>query len=277
MATQTGMCPIDQGALYYEVAGDGPAVVLIHAGVADLRMWDAVFPAFAARFRTVRFDMRSFGRTTTTATTGISMRADLVALLDHLGMDRAALVGVSMGGGLVVDAALEFPDRVAAIVPICPSLSGFNGSMSAAETALETQIEHALTARDFAALPELETQLWGDGPGQPVGRMAPGPRALMLEMIADNYRLHPDEITTVSLKPPAAGRLGEIRCPTLVVLGEFDTEWSASAGQAIAAGVPGAQHAVMPGVAHLPPLEQPEAFAGLVLPFLAASLGSGDR
>ena len=112
------------GSLYYEDCGRGPVVVLIHGGNTDRRMWDAEFDGFSQRFRVVRYDVRGFGRSRGRAVPYAS-HEDLKALLDSLGVARADLVGLSLGGRIAIDFALQHPDRVRRLVLAGPGLSGF--------------------------------------------------------------------------------------------------------------------------------------------------------
>src|SRR5512137_2742365 len=112
------------GRLFVASDGEGPAVVLIHAAVADHRAWDAMVPTLAAKYLVVRYDYRGFGATTT-EDVDFSYQADLIAVLDALGIGRAALVGNSRGGMIAFDTAIEFPDRVVAVVGVGASLGGF--------------------------------------------------------------------------------------------------------------------------------------------------------
>ncbi len=267
--TTTGFADIHGGKLYYEVAGDGPALLLIHAGVADHRMWDDQWAAFAARFRVIRYDTREFGQTTS-ANVDYSNRQDIADLLRHLGIEHTAIVGVSRGGQIATDFTLEHPEMVTHLIVVAGGVSGFDATATPEEGAIFGQMEALLEQDDFATLTDLDVHVWGDGPAQPEGRMAAAPRAKMREMVANNYALHRDESPTAQpLDPPAVNRLGEIHVPTLVIYGDLDfTEVARSMGY-LAAQVAGAQTVVMPGTAHLPSMEQPERFTQIVQDFLS--------
>src|SRR5687768_17684276 len=106
MTTATSGFLAHNGArIYYEAEGEGEPVVLIHAGVANLRMWDDQVAALRDRYRMIRYDTRGFGRTETDAV-AFSNRADIAALLDHLGEESAHLVGFSRAGSIALDFAL---------------------------------------------------------------------------------------------------------------------------------------------------------------------------
>lgn len=273
MSITSGFAPVESGELYYEVAGEGQLLVLIHAGVADRRMWDPQFDAFARQFRVVRYDARGFGLSRTEAT-AFSNRQDLADLLNHLGVDRAYLIGVSRGGQIAVDFAVEHPARVAALIPVAAGLSGFDFEPIAADMAINhmfMEMEELWNARDFERLTELEVRMWADGPGQPAGRAPAHVRELVRQMCLENYRRQDGEATPIPLDPPAAGRLGEIAAFTLVIVGDLDTRGTLLMADALAAGIAGARKVVFPGVAHMVPMEASEVFNRVVTEFLRAT------
>src|SRR5690242_4972987 len=120
-----GYAPVENGQLYYEVAGEGYPLVLIHAGIANSRMWDAQVEAFAQRYRVIRYDTRGFGKTRTEETS-YSNRQDLYDLLNHLGVEKAYVLGLSRGGQIAIDFTLEHPKMVAALIPVAAGFSGFD-------------------------------------------------------------------------------------------------------------------------------------------------------
>src|SRR5690606_31246270 len=120
----TGFLPVEGGRLYYEAAGQGQPLVMIHAGIADSRMWTPQWDTFAQRCRVIRYDTRGYGKTTTDSVE-FSNRADLRALLDHLVVEQAILIGCSRGGQIAVDFTIEFPERVRALIPVAAGLGGF--------------------------------------------------------------------------------------------------------------------------------------------------------
>ena len=118
-------CPQTARGLYYEISGDGELLVLVPAGIADSSMWDGQLAAFARRYRVIRYDMRGFGRSAMVEGP-FSHHEDSRALLDSLSIERAFLVGCSIGGRAIIDFALEHPELVRALVPVGSALSGFD-------------------------------------------------------------------------------------------------------------------------------------------------------
>jgi len=263
-----GLVPAVGGRLWAQAAGEGTGVILVHAGIADARMWDPQWEALAARHRVARYDTRGYGRTQGTDVE-FSNRADLITVMDAAGVERATLVGCSRGGSIAIDTALEFPGRVEALVWVCGGLGGVEIGETPEETAAGERMEELWAAKDWGALADLEVAVWVDGVGQPAGR-APAPvRELVRRMCLETYLQEKPEGRPIALDPPAAGRLGEIRVPMLVIIGELDTLGTRMTAGLLADHVPGARRIDLPGVAHLPSMERPEWFTETLFGFLA--------
>ena len=272
MAHERGFAEINGARLFYEVAGDGPPLTLLHAGITDSRMWDAQFEGFAQAYRTVRYDIRGFGRSVPPPGP-YTMREDLAALLDFLGIARTHLIGVSMSGSIAIDFAIGYPERVGALIPVAMGIGGATSSPYLEGRDRENAA--ILASGDAEAANEAELRLWLDGVGRPAGTAVdPGVRErvramnapLIAAQIADDGQYE----SVNRLAPPAIERLEEITAPTLAIVGAHDVPDMLTNADAIAARVPGARKVVMPGVAHLPPMEAPEEFNRLVLDFLRA-------
>ena len=269
-----GHAPVSGGRLAYDVEGEGPPLVLVHAGICDRRMWDGVWQTLAAQLRVVRYDARGFGESGP-AEASFSPRADLVALLDHLGVDRAALCGVSFGGQVALETALEYPQRVGALALVCCAVDW--DSAPAALRARMEEADEAGEAGDIERAVELELRIWLDGHGRPepvdstvreaVRTMNLRVWALVLESTG----------SSVALVPPASPRLGSLAVPTLVVAGEHDVPFMTESCRSLAAAVPGARFEVVVGAAHLPPMERPATFAALLLDFLRSVGWPGSK
>ncbi len=266
---KTGYLETSGARLYYEDAGKGRCLVLIHAGVADYRMWDEQVLALAERFRVVRYDLRGCGRSQTQDVT-FSHRADLRALLRHLGIDRTAVCGVSIGGQIAVDFTLEFPEMVDALIPVASGVSGYQHGDRARphEKEMFEQMDAAWEARDFERLVDLEVRMWVDGPGQPTDRVDTRIRERVRQMERESIAANSIEGKPQPLSPPAIGRLGEIRVPTLVVLGDLDASSVVAVADLLAQSIPGARKVVIPGTAHMLSMEKPQEFDQIALSFL---------
>jgi pimeloyl-ACP methyl ester carboxylesterase len=228
-------------------------------------MWDEQFDVFAQRYRVLRYDRRGFGQTPMVAGP-YSHYADLHALLDHLGIERAHLVGCSQGSKTIVDFTLEHPEMTLALVLVAPALGGFRFDGEAPRQAAE--LDRAEAAGDLGRVNELELQVWVDGPQRTPNQVSPALRERVREMNRIALAT-PDGLGIEQpLEPPAAGRLSEISAPTLVIAGDLDTPRTLAAANYLAAHIPGAQQVSIAGTAHLPNMEQPAEFNQHVLDFL---------
>jgi pimeloyl-ACP methyl ester carboxylesterase len=258
------------GRLFAMSEGYGPPIVLIHAAIADHRAWDAMVPGLvAAGFRAVRYDYRAFGASTTDDV-GFSNRADLIAVLDAFGISRAALVGNSRGGMISYDTAIEFPERVVAVVGVGANLGGFEGVPTPAELALFEKADAIEEADppDLDAIADLSVAVWVDGPGQPTDRVDPAIREAVRTMcrpLSEPGRIHGRPIP---LNPKANDRLAELRCPVLAVAGELDLSDMAQTARHLEAAAPNARAVIWPDVAHMIGMEAPDRLNALIVDFL---------
>lgn len=258
------------GRIFVEDEGAGPPVILVHAGVVDLRSWDAMVPHLVgAGFRTVRHDGRGFGRTVT-EDVAFSNRADLIAVLDALGIERAALVGNSRGGQIAFDTAVERPERVVAVVGVGAGLGGYESVTSPEEQVLfdEGDRLEAADPPDPDAIVDFDVRVWLDGPGQPAERVAADVREAMRAMDRDIRVAGRTGGRPIVLDPPAEARLGDLRCPVLAVAGLLDFSYAADTARHLEARAPDARAMLVPGAAHMMGMERPLELARIVTDFL---------
>ena len=250
-------------------AGQGEAIVFIHAGVADRRMWRAQVAGLSDRYRCVAYDARGAGETTSPNEAFYDMR-DLLALLDALGIDVVTLVGCSNGGAIAIDFALAWPERVRSLVLIAPGIRGAPRprKRSKALEAIERQLVLADLDDDDQRYNEIEAHLWLDGPRCAEGRVAdPAIRALFLEMNGHQLR---ESTKLVHRGRPADfyDRLDTLQIPTLLIVGEHDLLTIIGQCGRLERKMPNARIERMRAVAHLPSMEQPERVNQLLRTFL---------
>ena len=264
-ATASDTLAVPGGSLFYETAGRGDTLVLVHDGLVHREIWERQWDDFARTYAVVRYDRRGYGRSPI-STAPYSSADDLLALLDRLGIRRATLIGMSAGGGLVVDFTLAHPERVSAIVLVGSVVSGM-----LATDHMRTRggrLTPALRGDPPRAIRYfLDEDPYELGPGVPAAT-----RARLHELMKNNpHALAPDQQALV--RPPARNArsaLGEIRAPALVVVGEHDIPDVHAWAGALEVGIRGARRVVVSGAGHLVPFDQPEAFNAEVLRFLAA-------
>lgn len=264
--TTSSFAPVNGGQLYYESKGNGHPLLLLHAGIADSRMWDAQFDTFAEHFHTIRFDLRGFGQTKLSAG-HFAYHEDVIALLDHLGIAQAHLVGISFGGLIALDTALAYPDRVTRLVLGAPSVSG--SPPSERVRTFWTEEDEMLEKGDIDGATELNIRLWVDGPHRTPDQVPHHVREQIRIMQRDAFLIsEPDDLTQEGLEPPALDRLAEVNVPTLVIIGTLDLEEKLVLTDRLVAELADAQKVVIPDVAHMMSMETPEVFNAAVLGFL---------
>ena len=248
----------------------GTTVVLLHAGVADRRMWEPQWEELTSHYDVVRLDLRGFGGSTSRPPGRFAHHDDVVQTLSSLGVDRAHLVGCSLGAGVAVEVALARPRLVASLLLATP------GGCLIAEMTPELRRfvdaeNEALGRGDLDAAVAANLDWWVDGPRRGADDERSEVRALVAAMQRRAFELTADwdDVEEVELDPPALGRLAELDVPTLVLMGGQDLDVIGVAGETVARRVPGARHEVWPGTAHLPSLERPDDFRALLEAWLA--------
>lgn len=267
ITSEQGIAEVNGTRLVYEAAGAGPPVVLLHGFTLDRRMWDEQMPAFAARHRVVRYDLRGFGASAPFVPDEPYTHADdLRALMTHLGIGRAAVVGLSMGGWAALEFALTYPESVSALVLVDSALRGYPWSPSGAAT-----IDAIYRLGREGRLDEAKAGWLADPLFACSGR-TPAATARLAQIIADypcGHLLQDDP--HFPLEPPARERLHEVAAPTLVVLGAEDVPDMHAIADVLTTGISGARRAVLPHAGHMANMDAPEAFNRAVLDFLASS------
>jgi 3-oxoadipate enol-lactonase len=250
-----GVAAVDGARLAYRVRGEGPDLVLVHAGVADQRMWAPVATLLEHRFRILTYDMRGFGRSTSTPG-AYSDSGDLLALIDELAIEHCTLVGASLGGRVALELAAIAPERVQRLVLLDTGLADHDWSTRIEE--FDAAQEAAVEAGRIADAVELSVELWAGGAD-------PDVQALVREMYEQAIRLQVAvELDERPLDPPLSARLSDLRMPVSVAYGDRDVEDFVQIATRLAAELPLATLHRIPDAGHLPALEQPEAVAELI-------------
>ena len=243
-------------------------VLLLHAGIADNRMWRPQEEALgAAGFEVLTPDLRGFGQRPM-GTEPFSNARDAEALLDG----PSIVVGNSLGGRVALELAVLRPDLVERLVVIAPGMPGWAWSdETRSGWAAE---EEAFERGDYEAAAEASLRQWIDGPRRSPDEVDPALRSSVREMILRSYELQagdePDEQDV--LEPPLKERLGDVRCPTLVIVGDEDIADMQGIAAHLARSIDGARMETVSGASHLPSLERPDEVNAILVPFL---LGGG--
>jgi 3-oxoadipate enol-lactonase len=255
---------------WYEVSGSGPPVVLLHEGIADSRMWLRQLPVLEPEFTVVRIDQRGFGRSLLPSGP-FSPVEDVVSVLDELGLERADVVGASFGGRVALELAGAHPERVERLVLVAPGLGDHDWSEEVSR--FNRDEEEAYEAGDLDRATDLNVRLWVDGPRRGPDAVSAEVRELVRTMQREAFEQpEPDPPPEPAWPdPPVHGRLGELRLPTLVVVGDEDVPDMLAIAERLATEIPGARKVVLQDAAHMLPLERPQEFNRSLLDFLHTS------
>jgi 3-oxoadipate enol-lactonase len=249
---------VNGARLWYDEAGSGETVLLLHGGLGDSGLWEPVVPFLAERFRTIRTDLRFYGRSTG-PNVPWSWENDVVGVLAELGIERAALVGLSLGGRIALDIALAHPKRLWAVVGVAPGLAGHDGEAYTAEhearyEAAEDKVEAAM---------EIDFEVWA-----PLG---------VDDRIRELWRATPDANPLPDGVEPQAlagararERLGELNVPTLIVTAKHDPTGFREIGPLVEREAPDARHLELDSD-HYVTLREPELLSSVLLEFLTAA------
>jgi 3-oxoadipate enol-lactonase len=251
-------------SLVCDVTGAGSPVVLVHAGIADARMWDPLTPALSADHRVIRYDLRGYGRSLLPAG-DFSHVDDLATVVTALAEEPVHLVGASLGGRVALDLALARPDLVRSLALLGAVVSGFEPDTEPPPG--WDDVVAADRADDLDSLADAEARMWL---ADPDGTRLPGD---VLDLVrAMNRTALRNERSGVGAEvppAPAVDRLGELDVPVLVVVGALDLPDIHLTADLLTERVAGAERVDVDGAAHLPALERPAETAAALRSFLA--------
>jgi len=264
---ERGFAEVNGTRLYYEVAGSGEALVLLHGLGGDTRGWDHNFDEFTRHYRTVRYDMRGYGQSAAPEQP-YTHEDDLKALLDYLGISRAHILGQSFGGEQALNFVLAYPDRVLSFVSVAGGIGGAEGlpAAPAEDGEAYAAMGAALQSGDLdgAAKAILDMKMFQ------VVRKDSKLSTELVRIFTDYFTRHgADTNTLLPAQVPAAKRLGEVTVPSMYIVGDHDIEQNQALADLFVAGIPNTRKVVMSGCDHLSFLTKPKQFDQIVLRFLA--------
>lgn len=260
---QSGIASINDTKIYYEIAGQGHPLVLIHGGAVDNRAFDDQFYVFAEHFKTIRFDLRGAGQSGD-RDKAFSNPEDVYQLLKFLNIDNAYLLGISRGGGFAFDVTIEHPEMVDALILV-------SANMGVHVPAYMEMFERS-TAAGKQSGARAAAEVWGHDPHQ--GPRRESAREKVLNIIEDNmprfryFDGHEPVEQFRSYDGPRWDRLDDIKVPTLVLSGAYDNEVSRQNSRNWAEGITSASLVLFSESGHLVNIDQVEMFNQTVLDFL---------
>lgn len=240
-------------------------VLLLHAGIADSRMWAPQLEPLGAEHRLLVPDLPGYGETL--------LEPGEIAYVEHVAalLERpGAVIGCSFGAKIAIELAVDRPQLVERLVVIgAPPLPGTDWSNRAQAGFAEE--EDALERGDLDAAADANVRMWIDGPRRAPEEVDPAVRGLVHQMTVRSFELQlplGDQVSARWIDPPPNGRLGEITAPTLIVVGEEDVPDILATADLLEREIPDARTVVIEGAAHLPGLERPDELNRLLLDFL---------
>lgn len=259
-----GFVEVEGSRLYYEDAGSGPPVVLLHGGWLDLRQWDDQIDALSGEYRVIRYDARGYGRSPLGAAP-YAHHTDLAAVLRALNVDRPHLVALSNGASIAVDFAIYSPDSVRSLAIGCAPMRGHDLGPEFMEGMRAVILSGAAGRKD-----ECRAAIWRFAPLR-VAATIPAARERIDRMMVEDHAFayaRPDAPKRGFIEPPTSSRFAEITAPTLVIVGDGEMPTLADQGALMAQSIPGARLQLIRGAGHIVNIEQPAAYTQVVQEWL---------
>lgn len=263
---ETGVAEVNGTKLYYEVAGSGDPIVFVHGALGDNRHWDVQFEDFAKSYKVVRYDVRGYGKSSPPVVgESYSHHDDLKALLDHLGISKAHVCGLSQGSAIAVDFILTYPEMGKSLISVGPWLFAYNSPTVAKALMSMGKIPSVVSESG----PKAATDFWAELPlfKDSVKNLQVMER---FKEIGYDYQywhfLNPDPV--VYADPPAVQQIDRISLPTLIVTAEYDLEPCKEIADILAKRIPNALKVVIADAGHAMHAEKPEEFKQDVIDFL---------
>ncbi len=266
MSIESGYLDVENGKLFYESAGEGDNIVLIHDGLIHREIWDEQFLVFADNFSVVRYDRRGYGKSPTPQTR-YSQIEDLNQVFEKLDIDEAIVIGMSAGGGLAVDFTLKYPEKVSALILVGAAVGGYAYS------------NHLFTRGGRINLVEIKKDpkkliqyfVWED-PYEIYHENVEAKKKCLKLLEENPVNVNFDwQNFIIPAERPTVNFLSEISAPTLILVGEYDIPDVHSIAGAIEISIPNSKREIIYKCGHLIPMEQPEVFNITVMKFLNES------
>ena len=260
-----GFADVNDTRLYYEQIGKGHPLVLIHGFTLDTRMWDDQFESFGKQYQVVRYDLRGYGKSELPTMEEYNHTDDLKALMDHLEISNAYVIGLSMGGAIAIRFTLDYPEYVDALISVDATLGGYRWSPNYG-TSLDSISIIGREVDHNAAL-----QKWLDFVIFEPAMENPEVANRLNEIIIDysGYHWCSDTVNWgTSIDPRAIHILDEIHVPTLVIVGSLDAPDFDTIASILEENIRDARKVVIDNVGHVSNMEKPEEFNEIVLDFL---------
>jgi pimeloyl-ACP methyl ester carboxylesterase len=261
---KTGMAEVNGTKLYYEVAGEGQPLVLIHGSYLDCRNWDDQFLPLSKKFKVIRYDVRGYGKSAMPdPDIEYTDYDDLRSLLDYLGIGKAHICGSYHG--IAVDFAIAHPNSCLSLIAAAPWINGYRSpAIQKASEVLFRPARIILTEQGAGPCIDfwLNNEVWKGV------FIYPGTLEKVKQMVNDHTFWYHLKNKKQLLKPAAAGRLAEINVPTLIVTAEYDLEFCKEMADLMEKEIAGAKKVSIRGAGHYMNIDKPKEFNGILVKFI---------
>lgn len=270
---KSGFADVNGTSLYYEVAGNGEPIILVHGNFGDRRHWDFQFSELSKNFKVVRYDVRGYGKSAVPKSDEpYTDRDDLKALMEFLQIEKAHISGVSMGSGIIIDFALNYPEKCLSIIPIGPWAMGYGSGKYRTMYSDSLNVVFA-NVSELLKLegPKSATDYWWAGDHHFAKTTIRSKSTLdsLLKMGYEySYWGFLNENKRSFTSPPAIRQLNKIKIPTLIVTAEFDMEPCIEIADIMEKEIEGSKKVSIKGAGHLMNMDKPEEFNKLVKDFI---------
>jgi pimeloyl-ACP methyl ester carboxylesterase len=266
---ETGYAEVNGTKLHYEMAGTGVPLVLIHGWSFDSRCWESQFNTFAEKHRVLRYDLRGFGRSDLPDVgEKYSHTADLIALLDHLNIEKANILGHSYGGRIAFDFVFNYPERTISLILPDAAMDVTNLAATPNKDVLAWINDTWRVGREEGI--EEAKKIWVNGSPLKPAMSDPRSAPLVRRMIEDYSGWHwVNDDPHIGFVGYPLERLQEIKVPALIIVGELNPsiyhEWADAQNE----NIPNSKKVIIPDAGHALNIENPEKFNEFVLRFLS--------
>ena len=266
MQTKTGLATIRNAKLYFETAGTGRPLLLLHSGIADHRMWTEQCREFSKHFQVIMPDFRGYGKSPA-PNEPFRHYEDMHGLINHLRLKSVDVAGCSLGGKTAIELAIAYPEVVDHLILVAPGLIGYE-YQDKETLAKDVILEGLIASGRREEVADMLVDIWVVGLKRESKTVASGARALVRQMILDNYDSVADKFPETPPEFDVVSRLGDIHAPTLVMIGDSDLPDMLAISQLVAGRIPRARRRLILDAAHFPNLEHGTLFNQSVIDFL---------
>lgn len=258
---------LNTSRIYYEQCGKGEALVFVHAGMMDHRMWQKQVPFFSKKYKVVVYDQRGHGLTGNGDSAYFECNG-LKAILDKLNISKATFIGISLGACTVTDLAIRYPKIVKKLILVSPGLNGWEWTKDTVIKHYEQMSDAAYKQNDTGSLIEYFIRSWVDGPMRRPGEVEAPVRLFAGQLVKENTKKHFTDAGPLFLTPPAIGLLKKIKAKCLIIWGGKDALDIRQIANLLHKNISTSSQYVFPDAGHLIPLEKPLDFNRIVMRFL---------